>query len=105
MSKGKVAIRDVSPFLQAVRDLLLGRKHTSALRWEHFVATRSPPPPNLPEGPSHKLNSNYYCTRDARREVKPPKEIEDGQAQLTAESTPQLGSGKLRTPGPLHKWD
>ena len=36
---------------------------------------RSQPPPNLPEGPAHKLAGNYYYSRDLRRNMAPPKLI------------------------------
>lgn len=94
-------IRDVAPFLQMCRNFLLGRKHTLALRFQKDVASRSPPPPELPDGPAHKLHDNYYCVRDVRREVKPPQSIADGGKLLIGES--KQDSGLLRrTP---YLWD
>ncbi|CAH0557938.1 unnamed protein product [Brassicogethes aeneus] len=99
----KVKIHDVNPFIQTIRDFLLGRKHTLALRFQDTIATRSPPPPLIPDGPAHRLSANYYVKRDARREVAPPevlapkpKEIDAGDASLPA---------KLITPGKVYKWD
>ncbi|KAF5289299.1 hypothetical protein FQA39_LY15137 [Lamprigera yunnana] len=83
---GKVNMRDVSPMLQKLRDILSGRTHISPLRFPHEVASRSPQHPNLPEGPHHTLNNNYYFARDARREVEPPPVI---SGQGCSSSTPQ----------------
>lgn len=97
----RVAVRDVSPFLQALRNFLLGRKHTKALRFSQDLATRSPPLPELPDGPAHKLSANYYYSRDARREVAPPEIVATGAKQVTAgESTV-----KRVTPGNVFLWD
>ena len=45
------------------------------LRTTSIISPRSPPPPNLPPGPAHKLAFNYYCGRDLRRSVAPPTSI------------------------------
>ena len=49
--------------------------------------TRDIPEPSLPPGISHKLASNYYYTRDGRRESQPPK-------QVVADTTAKLESGE-----------
>ncbi|CAH1117961.1 unnamed protein product [Phaedon cochleariae] len=94
---------DVNPFIQTIRNFLLGRKHTLALRFQDTLATRSPPPPVLPEGPAHRLNTNYYYNRDARREVSPPELIAPIPKQL--EATDKAGALKRITPGNLYRWD
>ncbi|KAG5889649.1 hypothetical protein JTB14_028927 [Gonioctena quinquepunctata] len=99
----KVRINDVNPFFQSVRDFLLGRKHTLALRFQEKLASRSPPPPVLPEGPAHKLSENYYYTRDARREVSPPEVVAPLPMQL--EAGQKANEMKRITPGKVHMWD
>lgn len=36
------------------------------------VSSPTQPPPNVPGGPHHTVFNNYYCVRDARREVQQP---------------------------------
>lgn len=71
-------------------------------RFQDALATRSPPLPILPDGPAHKLYSNYYFTRDARREVEPPEIIAPAPKQLESGSPSSL---KMITPGKVYKWD
>ncbi|XP_050512776.1 NADH dehydrogenase [ubiquinone] 1 alpha subcomplex subunit 7-like [Diabrotica virgifera virgifera] len=99
----KIRIHDVNPFMQTIRNFLLGRKHTLALRFQDALASRSPPPPVLPDGPAHKLNSNYYYSRDARREVSPPEVIAPNPKQI--ESGEKGETVKRITPGPIYRWD
>lgn len=71
-------------------------------RFQDALATRSPPPPVLPDGPAHKLYGNYYFTRDARREVSPPEVIAPAPKQLEGG---EANAVKRITPGPVFKWD
>ncbi|XP_052739171.1 NADH dehydrogenase [ubiquinone] 1 alpha subcomplex subunit 7 [Bicyclus anynana] len=103
----KVPLRDISPIMQAIRNFLLGRKHTTALRSEHLIAARTQPPPQIPDGVSHKHAHNYYYSRDARREVAPPLDVTQ---KLIADSsadkgTPKAAANVRPTPGPLFQWD
>ncbi|ALC48985.1 CG3621 [Drosophila busckii] len=100
------ARRDVAPLLQRVRAFLLGREHTVALRFEDGVAERTQPPPNIPDGPSALLSANYYCGRDARREVIPPIDLVQEKKLLEAAGTAEKSTaGKLPTPGQVYHWD
>lgn len=101
---GKGDFRDISPILQKLRDFMLGRHHTIALRFPAQVASRSPPLPNLPEGPSHRLFANYYYARDGRREVTPPEPITK-QTQIAETSAAGAPAKKKSTPGPTYIWD
>ncbi|XP_035700067.1 NADH dehydrogenase [ubiquinone] 1 alpha subcomplex subunit 7-like [Branchiostoma floridae] len=73
-----------SPFIRSLRNWFAGGARQLQLRYAEDVATRSPPPANLPEGISHKLSDNYYLTRDGRRLMTPP-EVVYGQRKLIAE--------------------
>ncbi|TDG40168.1 hypothetical protein AWZ03_013413 [Drosophila navojoa] len=100
------ARRDIAPFLQRVRAFLLGREHTVALRFEDGLADRTQPQPELPDGPSHLYSANYYCTRDARREVQPPIDLVQQQKLIdaAAEGAPKARA-QLPTPGKVYAWD
>ncbi|ENN70266.1 NADH dehydrogenase [ubiquinone] 1 alpha subcomplex subunit 7 [Dendroctonus ponderosae] len=99
--KPNVKVHDVNPFLQHFRQFLLGRKHTLALRYKDFLATRSPPQPVLPDGPNHKLSDNFYCSHDGRREAQPPEIIAASRSRI------EDGAPEVRriTPGKIHQWD
>lgn len=109
----KVKPRDISPLLQKLRNFLLGREHTNALRFAEGVSARTQPPPNLPEGPAHLLANNYYYSRDGRREVRPPVLLADaGRIAVSEGGTEVISSGsavavgkKPPTPGKPWKWD
>ncbi|NXH21872.1 NDUA7 dehydrogenase, partial [Bucco capensis] len=100
--------------IQRFRNFLAGRDLQAklALRYEE-ISKRTQPPPRLPVGPSHKFASNYYCSRDGRRESLPP--IVVAAAQKTLAAGAQAGSSgsavttaakKPVTPGPpLKKWE
>ncbi|XP_064607075.1 NADH dehydrogenase [ubiquinone] 1 alpha subcomplex subunit 7-like [Liolophura sinensis] len=100
------AKRQLTPFLAKIRDFLLWRKYNQALRFEEELSPRTQAPPVLPDGPSHKLNNNYYYTRDGRREVNPPTVVfTEGQKLVGAGQEIQ---GKPRTqllPGYGYNWE
>ncbi|XP_004933732.1 NADH dehydrogenase [ubiquinone] 1 alpha subcomplex subunit 7 [Bombyx mori] len=106
MVKAKVPLRDISPALQAFRNFLLGRKHTNALRFEPLVSARTQPPPEIPDGPSHKHAHNYYYTRDARREVAPPIDVTKELLSASSDKgAPKQAANVRPTPGHLYAWD
>ncbi|KAJ0173035.1 hypothetical protein K1T71_011211 [Dendrolimus kikuchii] len=106
MSKAKVPLRDISPIMQAMRDFLLGRKLTNALRFEPLVSARTQPPPEIPDGPSHKHAHNYYYTRDARREVAPPLDCNKKLIEASSDKgAPKQPVNVRPIPGQIYHWD
>ncbi|KAJ9592436.1 hypothetical protein L9F63_015852 [Diploptera punctata] len=105
--------RDVSPLVKKLRNFLLGREHKNALRFGEGLSARTQPPPDLPEGPAHKLAANYYYARDGRREVKHPAVLADETPVISAGSSQAITSGsaaserprKPPVPGRIWQWD
>ncbi|KFM66514.1 NADH dehydrogenase [ubiquinone] 1 alpha subcomplex subunit 7, partial [Stegodyphus mimosarum] len=105
--------RDLAPLLRWFRNALLGRDYKTALRFQDKLATRSPPPPKLPDGPSHKLFDNYYFTRDGRRQAHPPLILIEGtkrkaitagiKENVEAKSVTSQKIGAI-TPGTPYVW-
>jgi NADH dehydrogenase (ubiquinone) 1 alpha subcomplex subunit 7 len=105
------ATRDIGPLLQKFRALLLGRTHMNNLRFDHLQAPRTVPEPNMPPGPSHLLNTNYYYARsvlvlqytllgrDGRREVALPTVLADPQKALGSGGEAVPAPSAMRTPG------
>ncbi|XP_046330215.2 NADH dehydrogenase [ubiquinone] 1 alpha subcomplex subunit 7-like [Haliotis rufescens] len=80
--------RNVTPLVARIRDLFLQRKYNNSLRFEGVNSSkRTQPPPDVPDGPSHKLSANYYFTRDGRNEMMPPKKVYDANQQLLTEGS------------------
>ncbi|XP_013866250.1 NADH dehydrogenase [ubiquinone] 1 alpha subcomplex subunit 7 [Austrofundulus limnaeus] len=91
-------------FIQMLRNFLAGQNVQSKLqlRYEE-ISKRSQPPPILPVGPSHKFASNYYYTRDGRRQAGPPTVVWHSQKAITAGSQVAEKPNVPVTPGPLYK--
>lgn len=66
--------RDISPFLQLIRDFLLGRKYLTSHRYADTMSARTVKGGGMPET-TDRLSANQYFTRDARCKVKPPIDL------------------------------
>lgn len=113
MTKPKPLPRDVPRVLRFLRQILLGRPHNSPLRFTGDISKRTQPQPNLPLGPSSKVNDNYYCDRDARGYVDYPIEVygpEVEKQKLLSANDPwkrcevPKQKGAI-SPGKVHNWD
>ena len=112
-AKVVVEHRAYSPIIQLIRTALLGRVSNNPLRFLDECAERPGPEANLPPGPSHKVHSNYYHTRDGRREVTFPTMIADetktkalsaGEAETSEAGTAVVQRVKSKIPGTLFRY-
>ncbi|XP_070687663.1 NADH dehydrogenase [ubiquinone] 1 alpha subcomplex subunit 7 [Pempheris klunzingeri] len=90
--------------IQRLRNLLSGHDLQSKLQLRYGeIAKRTQPPPKLPVGPSHKYASNYYFTRDGRRESVPATVVMSSQKAITAGSQVAEVQKPPVTPGAVYK--
>ncbi|XP_065834548.1 NADH dehydrogenase [ubiquinone] 1 alpha subcomplex subunit 7-like [Oscarella lobularis] len=97
-----MAKQPTSRLIVGLRRLLIGKDITSPYRWPDTASTRSPPPPNLPDGQGHGIKANYYHRRDLRREVTPPFACQ--VQKLLAEEGEKKPEQKQIVPGTAYKW-
>jgi len=97
------AMATATKFIQRLRNFFAGRdlQPTYNNRYAYGQSPRTQPDPTLPDGPSHRLSANYYCTRDGRREVQPPVPVFSTQQRLPAPESEGAGISvrKPVTPG------
>ncbi|XP_029285795.1 NADH dehydrogenase [ubiquinone] 1 alpha subcomplex subunit 7 [Cottoperca gobio] len=90
--------------IQRLRNFLSGHDLQSKLQLRYGeIAKRTQPPPKLPVGPSHKYASNYYFSRDGRRESVPATVIMSSKKALTAGSEVAEAPKLPVTPGTVYK--
>ncbi|RZF41294.1 hypothetical protein LSTR_LSTR000008 [Laodelphax striatellus] len=94
--------RDVSWPLQRARVFFSGREYVSHLIFKDQVSSYSPALPSLPR--TSKLSENFYCSRDARQEVVPPKIIYPEQYSAKPEQIESDSDSEstAKTPGPVY---
>lgn len=97
----KISHRSVSPFIQKLRDFLLGRKHVTTHRYEDTIARRTQPLPFLPEGHSHKLSKNYYKDRSPFDSIHPPIEIKSMNKEKSISKGSEKANESVRSTGPI----
>ncbi|XP_055308976.1 NADH dehydrogenase [ubiquinone] 1 alpha subcomplex subunit 7-like [Sitodiplosis mosellana] len=103
----QVAKRDIGFLTKIFRNVILGRDHNLALRFEPECSARDQPPPNIPDGPAHKLSANYYESRDPRREVAPPIDLTQNLLGSGESGVAETGTriAGVPTPGKTYQWD
>lgn len=102
--KGSIPHRDVSWIVQWYRNRLAKRPVVIPARFKDEISLlpQDQPPPSLPAGPYHRLHTNYYASRDARREMRPPVLVVDRTGlnkQLSAGDANSVTAPKFITPG------
>jgi NADH dehydrogenase (ubiquinone) 1 alpha subcomplex subunit 7 len=95
-----IAPRDVTPLIAWIRNTLSGRKLKSVHRFEDEIAPRTQPPPVLPEGPSHKVSNNWYCSRDGRRMAQPDQSVYHPRALPSGEKSTTSAPAQPMVPKP-----
>ncbi|KAK2157497.1 hypothetical protein LSH36_190g03030 [Paralvinella palmiformis] len=96
------APREVSWIIARIRNFFGQRNVKNACRFETNYSARNQPPPALPFGPSHRLSTNHYYTRDGRRECGPPQIVYMPQTKAISAGEQRISQsvGMLKSPKP-----